>query len=157
MAEKRRGSRKGEEGYWERNTDGAHAAHDKSARSHCTYQTAGEFEKVAEAYFARCDAENRLYGEAGLALALNVKLGTLRNWYDGTKAPHLQDAAQMAYLRIQSQLESDPRYQEKGMVTKAIFWNKQDRFGGYSDNARSKQEVTGKIIFGKNMDASDLE
>ena len=67
-------------------------------------------------YFQACDASGRLYGEAGLALHLGVTLNTLHRWYDGERCPDLQEAVQMAYLRIQEQVESDPAYAEKGMV-----------------------------------------
>mgnify|MGYP000217451958 CR=1 FL=1 len=62
-----------------------------------------------------------------------------------------------AYLRIQSQVESDPRYQEKGMVTRSIFLNKQPRLGGYQDKVESKQDISVNVKMGDGMDASDFK
>ena len=154
---------KGEEGYWERSTE---AATDAAAEAHRVFSTAEDFEEAAEKYFAECDAEGRLYGEAGLCLGLSkynkkgkrVLLNTLRAWYDGKNCQYLQDAVQSAYLRIQNQIESDPRYYEaKGMSTKAIFLHKQARFGGYQDKIENKNDSTVKIIFGDNMDSEDFK
>ena len=47
------------------------------------YKTAAELQEKCDEYFAKCDEEGKLYGEAGLALHLGVKLDTLRKWYDG--------------------------------------------------------------------------
>ena len=94
------------------------------------YATAEALEEKCNEYFAKCDKDGHLYGEAGLALHLGVKLDTLRKWYDGKDCSDYQEIVQTAYLRIQSQLESDPTYMQKGMVTKAIFMMKQPLFGG---------------------------
>lgn len=157
--EKLTSRKKGEDGHWERNTDAAHAA--------ClAFPTAEDFVRAAEAYFAKCDADGQLYGEAGLCLALSRKSATgkpvtlkaLRSWYDGEKCKHLQDAVQAAYLRIQDQIETDERYREKGgMATKAIFLLKQGRLGGYTDKAEQKNDVTVTILHGSTMDESDFE
>ena len=72
------------------------------------YATAEALEEKCNEYFAKCDKDGHLYGEAGLALHLGVKLDTLRKWYDGKDCSDYQEIVQMAYLRIQSQLESDP-------------------------------------------------
>ena len=80
------------------------------------YATAELLKAKCDEYFNKCDAEEKLYGEAGLALHLGVKLDTLRKWYDGKDCEDYQEIVQMAYLRIQSQLESEPTYMEKGMV-----------------------------------------
>lgn len=106
------------------------------------YATPEAFWKKCEAYFAKCDKEGKLYGEAGLALYLDVTLVSLRRWYDGERCPDLQDVTQRAYLRIQSQLESDPTYMDKGMVTKSIFMMKQPRLGGYQDRVEAKQDIS---------------
>lgn len=151
-------AKKGEEGYFERETDAAHAA--------CAvFETAAEFDAAAERYFAGCDATDTLYSEAGLCLALSrdnakgkpVTLKTLRRWYDGEKCPYLQEAVQTAYLRIMEQIQTDPRYQEKGgMASKAIFLMKQSRLGGYTDKTETKAEATVTILHGTTMDQSDF-
>lgn len=130
------------------------------------FATAEEFTKAAEHYFTQCDAEKRLYGEAGLCLALSkesgngqiVTLGMLRDWYDAASCPYLQDAVQAAYLRIQDQAESDPRYYEKsGMSSKAMMLLKQRRLGGYRDKTEQKSDTTVTIVYGNSMDESDFE
>lgn len=121
------------------------------------YATAEELSAKCEEYFRKCDKKGKLYGEAGLALHLDVTLVTLRKWYDGERCPELQDAAQKAYLRIQEQTESDPAYMEKGMVTKAIFLMKQPRLGGYQDKIESKQDIAVNVKMGKNVDESDFK
>ena len=155
-------AKKGEEGYHERNTDAAHAA---AAREIAIFPDVGDFEFLANAYFTYCDGNNLLYGEAGLALYLSdhntkgkvVTVNALRRWCDGDACPHLQEAAQRAYLRIQSQIESDPRYQEKGMVTRSIFLQKQKRLGEYQDKVEAKNDHTFKFVFGNSMDESDFK
>ena len=69
------------------------------------YANADALQEKCDEYFAKCDAEGKLYGEAGLALHLGVKIGTMRGWYDGTDCADLQEPVQRAYLRIQAQLE----------------------------------------------------
>lgn len=156
-------AKRGEEGYHERNTGPATAA---TAEAHATFPTAEEFSEAAQRYFDECDENGVLYGEAGLCLGLskynkkgrNVTLVSLRSWYDGEKCPWLQEAVQMAYLRIQQQVESDPRYQEKGgMATRGIFLQKQARFGGYQDKIEARTDTTVKIIHGSSMDESDFK
>lgn len=132
------------------------------------FETAEEFTKAAQAYFDEADREGKLYGEAGLCLGLSrfnpegrsVSIPTLRQWYDkgAESCPGLQEAVQMAYLRIQEQIETSPAYMEKsGMNTRALFLLKQSRFGGYQDKPEAKGDVQLNISFGKNMDKSDLE
>lgn len=154
--------RKGEEGYWERSTEAAHAA---AQKAHSVFETVEDFQAAADAYFAECDAEGQLYGEAGLCLGLTkyntkgrtVTLNTLRSWYDGEKCEYLKDAVQMAYMRIQAQLETDPRYQDKGgMATRAIFLQKQKRFGGYQDKQETKNDTTVRIVLGEGAEPSDF-
>lgn len=117
-----------------------------------------EFQTVADAYFDACDAAGKLYGEAGLCLALGVSLTTLRRWYDGKNCPELQEAVQRAYLRIQDQIETHPAYQEKGgMSSRAIFLQKQPRFGGYTDKVEARQDMTVNIKHGKDMNESDFK
>lgn len=117
-----------------------------------------EFQTAADAYFDACDAAGKLYGEAGLCLALGVSLTTLRRWYDGKNCPELQEAVQRAYLRIQDQIETHPAYQEKGgMSSRAIFLQKQPRFGGYTDKVEARQDMTVNIKHGKDMNESDFK
>lgn len=159
MVKRNSKAKRGEEGFYERDPSKAHQA--------CsTFETAEEFEEAANKYFAECDSEGILYGEAGLALGLKkygrkhrfVSIQALRNWYDGKKCEYLQDVVQEAYAKIQNQIETDPRYQEKGgMATKGIFMLKQSRFGGYQDKIEQKSDTTVKIVFGENMDESDFK
>lgn len=117
-----------------------------------------EFQTAADAYFDACDADEKLYGEAGLCLALGVSLNTLRRWYDGKLRPELQEAVQRAYLRIQDQIETDPVYMEKGgMTSRAIFMLKQPRFAGYTDKVEARQDLTVNIKHGKDMNESDFK
>ena len=156
-------AKRGEEGYHERNTAPACEA---AREANAAFATAEEFTEAATHYFDECDGNGTLYGEAGLCLGLTkynskgrtVTLRALRNWYDGESCQYLQDAVQLAYLRIQEQIESDPRYQEKGgMATRGIFLQKQQRFGGYQDKTETKNESTVKIIHGSTMDESDFQ
>ena len=121
------------------------------------YATAADLEAKCDEYFAACDEKGALYGEAGLALYLRVTISTLRDWYDGKVCQDLQEPIQMAYLRIQSQMESGFQYQEKGMVTKSIFLMKQPRFGGYQDKIEAKQDISVKVQMGDGMDESDFK
>lgn len=125
--------------------------------SRLKYKDAEALRKACEAYFAKCDKEHRLYGEAGLCLHLDVTRQTLWNWRNGKKRPEFQETIQMADLRIQSQLESDPTYMEKGMVTKSIFMLKQPQFGGYQDKVEAKQDISVKVKMGNGVDESDFK
>lgn len=144
----------------ERREQARQAATDAAAKSHAVFETAEEFEAAANAYFDSCDYIGKLYGEAGLCLALSkgnrkrrtVTLATLRKWYDGESCQYLQDAAQRAYLRIQEQIETDPTYREKGMVPRSIFLQKQPRLGGYQDKVETKNDSTVKIVLENGMD-----
>ncbi len=49
-----------------------------------------EFQTAADAYFDACDAAGKLYGEAGLCLALGVSLTTLRRCTMGRPAPNFK-------------------------------------------------------------------
>lgn len=165
-AEKKTAIKKGEAGYFERNVEAAHAK--TSERLHeelSIFPTTAEFERVVAAYFAECDENRVLYGEAGLCLALTkgnkkgrtVTVALLRKWHDGDCSPHLQEAAQRCYLRIQNQIETSPIYREKGMVPRSIFLQKQTRFGGYQDKVEEKRDTTVRIITGSGMEQSDFE
>lgn len=162
MKKNRINAKKGEEGYWERNTAPCAKALSEAG---AIFTSRDLFTEAADRYFDECDERGILYGEAGLCVALSkynpkgktVTLQTLRSWYDGQRCKYLQDAVQLAYLRIQQQIESDPAYREKGMVPRSIFLQKQPRFGGYQDKIETKQDTTVKIIHGENMDKSDFE
>lgn len=121
------------------------------------FRTAAELRKAMDGYFAKCDEEGTLYSEGGLARHLNVALLTLRSWYDGTRVPEYQHDVEMAYLRIQEQIETDPRYQEKSMVSRSIFLNKQRWFGGYQDKIEAKQDISVNVKMGSGMDESDFK
>lgn len=121
------------------------------------FKDAKALQAKCDEYFKKCDKDGSLYGEAGLALYLGVTLSALRSWYEGERCQDLQETIQMAYLRIQSQLESGWQYQEKGMVTKAIFMMKQPRFGGYQDKVEAKQDISVNVKMGKNTDESDFK
>lgn len=115
-------------------------------------------EIAVERYFETCDKKSVLYGEAGLALHLDVSLNTLRGWYDGTSRPELQKIIQRAYLRIQNQVETHPAYREKGgMATRAIFLLKQKRLGEYVDKVEAKSDMTVNVKMGPGMDESDFK
>ena len=150
---KRRGNpafskKKGELGYIEnRDTVTGQLARSKAAHEAVSiFPHVEDFQKVADDYFDECDERGVLYGEAGLALHLSehnkkgrtVTLTVLRSWYDGDRCAYLQDAVQMAYLRIQNQVETDERYREKGMVTRGIFLQKQTRLG--QDRAEKRHD-----------------
>ena len=134
---------------------------DTGASRNPIFSTADEFRAAADAYFADCDDCGRLYGEAGLCLWLSshnpagrrVTQETLRRWYDGERCAYLQEDVQMAYLRIQDQVETDPRYHNKAMVTRAIFLQKQTRLGGYQDKIEEKNDTTVRIVFGDGVSA----
>lgn len=160
--DKKQSRKRGEDGFWERSTDAAHAA---TAKRNSVFETAEDFVEAVEKYFAKCDEEGKLYGEAGMCLGLtkynkkgrNVTLRTLRDWYDGVSCEYLQDVVQMAYLRIQEQIDTNPVYHEKNMATRGIFLQKQARYGGYQDKTEAKQETTVKIIHGVNVDDEDFK
>lgn len=160
--DKKTSRKRGEEGYWERTTEPFSKAGNEAI---AVFPDAETFTQVANRYFDECDDRDELYGEAGLALYLSennpkgrsVTLKTLRKWYDGDACPYLQDAVQLAYLKIQRQAESDPRYRDKAMVTRGIFLQKQTRFGGYQDRVEQKNDTTVRIIHGDSMDESDFK
>lgn len=152
------------------------AARAASTAATRTFESPSEFRRITDAYFDECDARGEVYGEASMALYLSahnsrgriVTLERLREWYDGNRGQScfegegedkvtLQDVVQQAYMRIQSQIETDPRYQEKGgMTTRAIFLQKQKRFGGYQDKLEQKTETVVKVIHGDTLDESDF-
>ena len=133
----------------------AEGANEKKSQKRA-YATVEELDAAIDKYFSDCDAQHILYDEAGLALGLGVKLSTLHSWYDGLRCPEFMDPVQMAYLRIQHQIETDPAYMEKNMVSKAIFLLKQKRFGGKQDKIEAKNDINVNVHMGDGMDASDF-
>lgn len=101
-------------------------------------------------YFRECDEAGILYGEAGLALALDVSRETLRSWYDGAGGPDLREEVRRAYLIIRSQLESDPRCVDKTRSKDMLA-----RLWPDGRDARSGTSVS--VRMGKNMDESDFQ
>ncbi len=123
------------------------------------YDTPAELETTAERYFAHCDEVGELYGEAGLALGLNLSLDTLRRWYDGER-PEMQAVVQRAYLRIQSQIESGEAYRDKSMFNRAVFLLKQRRLGGYQERGDGKAEAKEtriRVHFGPHAEMEDFQ
>lgn len=120
------------------------------------YDSPEEVRQKIDEYFADCDRRHALYGEAGLALWLNVSLDTLWSWCDGRYSADLQSEAQRAYLIIQNQVETDPAYQDKAMTSRAIFLMKQMRYGGKVDKVEAKNDISVKVKMGKAMDNNDF-
>ena len=120
------------------------------------YSSAEELREAINGYFADCDKRGTLYGEAGLALWLDVSLDTLHSWYDGRYAPELQPEAQRAYMIIQNQVETSPVYQDKAMTSRAIFLMKQMRYGGKVDKVEAKNDISVKVKMGKAMENNDF-
>lgn len=121
------------------------------------FSSVEELEKRIEAYFDGCDAEKKLYGPAGLALGLGLELEDLMRLREGREGTELMRPVKRAFLRIQDQVETDPRYREKGgMATRAIFALKQPWLGGYQDKIEAKQDLTVNVKMGGGMDESDF-
>lgn len=130
------------------------------------FPTAEGFRRAADRYFEEAAAGGAVYSEAGLCLGLSrhnpqgraVTLRTLRSWYDGDSCRYLQEEVQLAYLRIQEQIDTDARYLEKSsMASRGMFLLKQPRFGGYQDKGESRQEATVRVVYGAGMDESDFK
>lgn len=117
---------------------------------------AKELRERAEAFFQRRDQAELPYGEAGLALALDMSLDQLRKIYDGESRKELQSAVRWAYLRIQDQIESSPIYQKSTMATRASALLKQPRLGGY-DGESGNNTVRLLVRLGRGFDESDLQ
>lgn len=116
-----------------------------------------DLEERIEAYFDGCDMEKKLYGPAGLALALDLELEDLMSLREGREGAELMRPVKRAFLRIQDQVETDPRYREKGgMATRAIFALKQPWLGAYQDKIEAKQDLTVNVKMGSGMDESDF-
>lgn len=121
------------------------------------FSSVEEMEERIEDYFGGCDAAGKLYGPAGLALALDLELEDLMNLREGREGTELMRPVKRAFLRIQDQVETDPRYREKGgMATRAIFALKQPWLGAYQDKIEAKQDLTVNVKMGNGMDESDF-
>ena len=121
------------------------------------------FTRAANRYFELCDSEDRLYSESGLCLALQSKEravtpAMLRAWYDDDSQPALRDAVRSAYLRIQLQIETDPRYWEKsGIASRAVQLLGQRYFGGGLQREETKQGPTVQVIFDSGVEPGDFQ
>lgn len=121
------------------------------------FSSVEELEDRIGAYFDGCDKERKLYGPAGLALALDLELEDLMSLREGKEGTELMRPVKRAFLRIQDQVETDPRYREKGgMATRAIFALKQPWLGAYQDKIEAKQDLTVNVKMGSGMDESDF-
>ena len=124
----------------------AAAAHKKQ-----TIERIKAFLKQSEEYFDVQDRLEQAYSEAGLANAMRWTVQRLQGYYDyndGREAEVVEAQVEafeagnegiddprcvmsyyvrLAYQRIQEQIDTSPIYQEKGMVTRGIFLNKQKR------------------------------
>ena len=117
------------------------------------YDTVEKLRERCEGYFRKCDETGSLYGEAGLALYLDVPLETLRGWWDGRGRPGMCAEIRRAYLRIQDQIETSPAYRGKAnMAAWAGQLLKEPRLGG-----RSQEAPAVRILLGRSMEESDLQ
>ena len=122
------------------------------------FSSVDELEERIDGYFDECDRVGKLYGPAGLALALNLELEDLMSLREGREGTELMRPVKRAFLRIQDQVETDPRYREKGgMATRAIFALKQPWLGAYQDKIEAKQDLTVNVKMGGGMDESDFK
>ena len=111
-----------------------------------------------DSYFDQCDKTEELYSEAGIALALNVPVETLADWWEGKGPDGYAWPVKRAYLRLQHQIETHPAYREKGgMATRGIFALKQKRLGGWVDRVEAKSDITVNVKMGGGMDESDFQ
>lgn len=155
----------------------------KAAQAHKrqTIERIKAFLKDSEAYFDQQDAEGLAYSEAGLANALRWTVQRLQGYYDYNDGregevveaqveafeagnEEIEDPrcvfsyyVRLAYQRIQEQIDTSPIYQEKGMVTRGIFLNKQKRLGGYQDKQETRSDISVNVTFGDGVDPSDFK
>ncbi len=154
----------------------AAAAHRKQ-----TIERIKAFLKQSEEYFDVQDRLEQAYSEAGLANAMRWTVQRLQGYYDyndGREAEVVEAQVEafeagneeiddprcvmsyyvrLAYQRIQEQIDTSPIYQEKGMVTRGIFLNKQKRLGGYQDKQETRHDISVNVTFGDGVDASDFK
>lgn len=124
---------------------------------HSTFKTGKEFADKAAEYFFRVDMSKEVPSEHGLALHLGVARDTLRKWLDGKSCVHLQPAVERAYNEITVRYMQLLRSGDKNMTSLVIFMLKQMPFGGYQDKTEVKNDSTVRVVFGKNVDASDFK
>lgn len=139
------------------------------------------FLKQSENYFDVQDKLEQAYSEAGLANALRWQIARLQRYYDYNDGredevveaqvdafeagnEEIDDPrcvmsyyVRLAYQRIQEQIDTSPIYQEKGMVTRGIFLNKQKRLGGYQDRQETRSDISVNVTFGDGVDPSDFK
>ena len=171
-------AKKGEPGYFDRHFHSekadakARATYDRkmaenaaAKKAASAFPTPESLRAAVDWYFAECDAVDKLYGPAGLCLYLSdhnatgefISQSRLGSWFAGEGREDLTPVVQYAFARIQDQIETDPRYREKGgMATRAIFLQKQKMFGGYTDREDVKADVKVDIKFGDGMDKGDF-
>lgn len=111
--------------------------------------TAAALRRRYQQYFADCDEAGTLYGEAGLALALEVSRETLRDWYDGRAGPRVREEVRRAYLIIRRQLESDARCVDKSRTKEMLRQL-------YPDGREVRGGGTVSVVMGRDMDESDF-
>lgn len=133
------------------------------------FETADEFREAADRYFDECDEKGELYSPAGLSLALKkygpkhrfVDRNRLALWANGeacATTPGLQEAVLEAFARIEHQIETDARYQDKALNTRAIFYLKQPMLGGMQDvQKENKTKVEVVLKHGKSVEESDFQ
>lgn len=171
-------AKKGEPGYFDRRFHSpeadakVRATYDRkmaenaaAKKAASAFPTPEDLRAAVDGYFAECDAVDKLYGPAGLCLYLSEHNHTgefipqkrLVAWFMGDGRSDLSPVIEYAFARIQDQIETDPRYREKGgMATRAIFLQKQKMFGGYTDREDVKADVKVDIKFGDGMDKGDF-
>ena len=133
------------------------------------FETADEFREAADKYFDECDEKGEFYSQAGLQLGLKkygpkhrfVDRNRLSLWANGegcVTTPGLQEAVLEAFARIEHQIETDSRYQDKALNTRAIFYLKQPMLGGMQDvQKENKTKVEVVLKHGKTVEESDFQ
>ena len=122
-----------------------------------TYETAADLQTACEKYFAKIDASGEVPSESGLALHLGISLGTLHSWYDGDRAPDLQDATRDAYNEMTVRYLQMLQGGNKNMTPFVIFMLKQRRCAGYQDKIEAKTDIAVNVKMGSGMDESDFK
>ena len=122
------------------------------------YRTAKELEAVLDGYFADCDLVGELYSEAGIALALNVPVETLADWWEGKGPDGYTWPVKRAYLRrLQLIVTHGALRVMGGMASRGFFALKQKRLGGWVDRVEAKSDINVNVKMGGGMDESDFQ
>ena len=79
-------------------------------------KTVKELETALDGYFDDCDATGELYSEAGIALALEVPVETLADWWEGKGPEDFTWPVKRAFLRLQ------PRTRSTRPIGKRAAW-----------------------------------